>query len=446
MIRTSHTNLLLALVGALALALPAAAAAEESQLSTSTTSAATSTTSTAAAGQTTTTVTTTAAPETSSTPPPPATTTTISPAPEAPTDASPQVQAQTPQDVVSAPSHKRHPGARGHANHGSTTGTTPGPGAPGAGKAPKQGSPPLPSALTPPFPSSLGSSLSGVPNFFIESFRIPPFLLPIYEAAGTAYGIPWQVLAAVNEVETDYGRDLSVSSAGAEGWMQFLPSSWAQYGVDANGDGFEDPYNPADAIFAAARYLKAAGGEKDIKGAIFSYNHSQSYVDSVSLRAQLLGGTPPDLLSAITGLTEARFPVHAAARFSDGFATVPGAPGKPVRTLVGTTIYAPTSSPVIAVQDGTIVGLGDSPTLGRYVSLRDAYGNTYTYAQLGETAFLVPGAQAARQSLGQQTHRQARRSGWARAERPGQRGRAAPLSRVRRGRQLRPRAGSRGRP
>ena len=60
------------------------------------------------------------------------------------------------------------------------------------------------------------------------------------------------MLAAINEVETDYGRDLSVSSAGAEGWMQFLPSEWAQYGVDANGDGFEDPYNPADAIFAAA--------------------------------------------------------------------------------------------------------------------------------------------------------------------------------------------------
>ena len=104
-----------------------------------------------------------------------------------------------------------------------------------------------------------------MPGFFIESFQIPPFLLPIFQAAGTAYGVPWQVLAAINEVETDYGRDLSVSSAGAEGWMQFLPASWAQYGVDANGDGFKDPYNPADAIFAAARYLRAAGGDTNIK-------------------------------------------------------------------------------------------------------------------------------------------------------------------------------------
>ena len=76
------------------------------------------------------------------------------------------------------------------------------------------------------------------------------------------------MLAAINEVETDYGRDLSVSSAGAEGWMQFLPAAWAQYGVDANGDGFKDPYNPADAIFAAARYLRAAGGDTNIRAAV----------------------------------------------------------------------------------------------------------------------------------------------------------------------------------
>src|SRR5439155_3530049 len=95
--------------------------------------------------------------------------------------------------------------------------------------------------------ASPGPAPLGVPNFFIEKFRIPPFLLPIYQAAGTQYGIPWQVLAAINEIETDYGRNLSVSSAGALGWMQFIPSSWKTYGVDANGDGKKDPYNPVDA-------------------------------------------------------------------------------------------------------------------------------------------------------------------------------------------------------
>ncbi len=247
-----------------------------------------------------------------------------------------------------------------------------------------------PSLLTPGLTPGLEALIAGVPGFFIESFTAPPFLLPIFQAAGTAYGIPWQVLAAINEVETDYGRDLSVSSAGAEGWMQFLPTEWAQYGVDANGAGYKDPYNPADAIFAAARYLRAAGGDSDIKAAVYAYNHSQAYVDSVMLRAQLLGGTPPELLGAITGLTEARFPVHATAHFSDGFPTVATGATTPAKTIVGTTIYSQAGAPVIAVQDGQIVQIGESPTLGKYVSLRDAYGNTYTYAELGDLATLYP--------------------------------------------------------
>jgi soluble lytic murein transglycosylase-like protein len=244
-----------------------------------------------------------------------------------------------------------------------------------------------PSALTPPLPSTLGGSLSGVPSFFIDSFSIPPFLLPIYQAAGAAYGIPWQVLAAINEVETDYGRDLNVSSAGAEGWMQFLPSSWGQYGVDVNNDGFEDPYNPADAIFAAARYLKDAGGDTDIRGAVFAYNHSQAYVNSVLLRARLLGGTPPELLGAITGLTEARFPVYAASHYSDGFPTTEG---PSPHQIAGTTIYSQDGAPVIAVQDGRIAQIEQGGPLGRSITLRDAYGNIYTYAGLGTLATLYP--------------------------------------------------------
>jgi hypothetical protein len=236
---------------------------------------------------------------------------------------------------------------------------------------------------------ALRGSIAGVPSFFIENFEIPPFLLPIFQAAGAAYGVPWQVLAAINEVETDYGRDLSVSSAGAEGWMQFLPSSWAGYGVDANGDRYKDPYNPADAIFAAARYLHAAGGDGNIRAAVFAYNHSQAYVGSVMLRAQLLGGTPAELLGAITGLTEARFPVHAAAHYADGFPTVK-TPRGGTRTVPGTTIYAAAGAPVIAAQDGEVEQIGDSPALGRFVTLRDAYGNNYTYARLGEVQRVYP--------------------------------------------------------
>ncbi len=303
--------------------------------------------------------------------------------------AAPQVQAQLSQG--SSPAGSSAPGranAKGKGSPaGGSTATSEASSSSAARARQKAASP---SALTPGLSPALESGIAGVPGFFIEDFQVPPFLLPIYQAAGSAYGIPWQVLAAINEVETDYGRDLSVSSAGAEGWMQFLPAEWAQYGIDANGDGYRDPYNPADAIFAAARYLRAAGGNTDIKSAVFSYNHSQAYVDSVMLRAQLLGGTPSELLGAITGLTEARFPVHAPSHFDDGFATVPAIGSRSAETLVGTTINGPAGAPVIAVQDGEIVQIGNSPSLGRFISLRDAFGNTYVYAQLGEVASVYP--------------------------------------------------------
>jgi len=85
--------------------------------------------------------------------------------------------------------------------------------------------------------------------------------------------VPWQVLAAINQVETNFGSNLNVSSAGAVGWMQFLPSTWQGYGVDATDSGVADPYNAADAIFAAARYLSAAGASANLPAAIFAYNH-----------------------------------------------------------------------------------------------------------------------------------------------------------------------------
>jgi hypothetical protein len=334
---------------------------------------------------------TTPTPTTTAPAPPESTPTPTPPGGSAPTEVTaPQVRAQHAQGRTSTGDATHHHAKSNGSTGGGKAETTGGSESSSSAVARANKRAPAPSALTPPLPLTLGSPISGVSSFFIESFRIPPFLLPIYQAAGTAYGVPWQVLAAINEVETDYGRDLSVSSAGAEGWMQFLPAEWAQYGVDANGDGFKDPYNPADAIFTAARYLKAAGGDTDIHGAVYSYNHSQAYVDTVMLRAQLLGGTPQNLLGAITGLTEARFPVHAPSRFSDGFATTSSNVASASKTLVGTTIYSRQGAPVIAVQDGEIVGLGVTPSLGRYVSLRDAYGNTYTYADLGSVATLYP--------------------------------------------------------
>ena len=118
-------------------------------------------------------------------------------------------------------------------------------------------------------------------------------LRPIWEAAGNAYGIPWEVLGAINKVETNFGANLGPSSAGAVGWMQFMPSTWARWGIDANGDGRADPDSPADAIFSAARYLVGCGGQFDIARGVYCYNHATWYVNEVlglaSLYAQ--GGT-----------------------------------------------------------------------------------------------------------------------------------------------------------
>lgn len=121
----------------------------------------------------------------------------------------------------------------------------------------------------------------------------------IWQAAGNEYGIPWEVLAAINKVETNFGQNLGPSSAGAVGWMQFMPSTWARWGVDANGDGIADPNNPTDAIFSAARYLAACGGQYDISRAVYCYNHSSSYVNDVlSLAAEYSQGGGNGLFSS----------------------------------------------------------------------------------------------------------------------------------------------------
>jgi hypothetical protein len=116
----------------------------------------------------------------------------------------------------------------------------------------------------------------------------PRFLIPIYRAAGHRFHIPWQILAAINAVETDYGRDLAVSPAGAIGWMQFMPGTWREFGVAADGNHRPNPYDPRDAIFSAARYLAANGAPAHIRRALFAYNHAWWYVDAVLWRAQLI--------------------------------------------------------------------------------------------------------------------------------------------------------------
>jgi cell wall-associated NlpC family hydrolase len=128
-------------------------------------------------------------------------------------------------------------------------------------------------------------------------------LRSIWQAAGNTYGIPWEVLAAINKVETDFGRNLGPSSAGAIGWMQFMPSTWARWGIDANGDGVADPDNPTDAIFSAAHYLAGCGGQFNISAAVYCYNHATWYVNEVlGLAAVYSQGGGGDSLFAVDQL------------------------------------------------------------------------------------------------------------------------------------------------
>jgi murein DD-endopeptidase MepM/ murein hydrolase activator NlpD len=115
-------------------------------------------------------------------------------------------------------------------------------------------------------------------------------LLGLWQQAGASYGIRWQVLAAINKVESNFGRNMGPSSAGAIGWMQFMPSTWLRWGTDATGDGVADPWNATDAIYSAARYLAAAGGSSDLYRAVYAYNHADWYVREVLGLADTFGG------------------------------------------------------------------------------------------------------------------------------------------------------------
>ena len=160
----------------------------------------------------------------------------------------------------------------------------------------------LPSAEVPNAPGSIGLPVAFTTPPSVAQDVPPASLEPLWRSAGDAYGVPWNVLAAINKIESDFGRNMGPSSAGAVGWMQFMPSTWLRWGTDANGDGIADPWNAEDAIYSAARYLAAAGGLTDIERAVFAYNHADWYVDDVLELAELYGRGGADVTFSLDRL------------------------------------------------------------------------------------------------------------------------------------------------
>lgn len=125
--------------------------------------------------------------------------------------------------------------------------------------------------------TSSGVSSLGISHDDPSDFR------PIYQDAGARFGIPWQLIEAVHQVESGKsGSTSKCSYAGACGPMQFMSGTWRTYGIDGDGDGYADANNVVDAIYGAANLLASSGAaDGDINGALLNYNHAQWYVNKV---------------------------------------------------------------------------------------------------------------------------------------------------------------------
>jgi hypothetical protein len=157
--------------------------------------------------------------------------------------------------------------------------------------------------------SQLGTGTGILQPSALALAEIPPAMLQLYLSAPPRWcpGLSWTVLAGIGWVETRHGTSRNqISSAGAKGPMQFMPATWAQYGVDGDGDGIADVWNPADAIASAAHYLRANGADNPatLRQAIWNYNHDWDYVDMVLAKAAEYGAaasTGPVIIGGVTG-------------------------------------------------------------------------------------------------------------------------------------------------
>ncbi|MBD1370839.1 peptidoglycan DD-metalloendopeptidase family protein [Hazenella sp. IB182357] len=273
-----------------------------------------------------------------------------------------------------------------------------------------------------------------VTNLFLTLFTTPPPMssykdweitsdfpavgqkyLPIYQEAGQKYGVPWHILAAIHKVETDFGRNLSKSSVNAEGHMQFMDKTWVGwsypggtrlgdlpdhvdvtnldlikkykgYGVDADGDGVANPYDPVDAIHAAAKYLAAnyQDGEDWFArdGAIWQYNHDyenyvlkvKSYAESYAMPVQKGQDIEVAAGSFIWPLEGGRI----TSKFGNRFHPIK----KVYQYHSGIDIGKPANSPIFASHSGVVIESRSSTGYGWKIIIDHGNGYQTLYAHM----------------------------------------------------------------
>lgn len=195
---------------------------------------------------------------------------------------------------------------------------------------------------------------------------VPADYMTLYQSAAQRCDMDWNVLAAVGSVETNHGRSKApgvhtgANSAGARGPMQFMDPTWAAYGVDGNGDGVKNVFDPADAIHGAANYLCANGaGSGAVDNALWHYNHDASYVSKVK-------ATATDYAKKSYAMPLAEGAAGAAAM------------ARPHHDYPAIDIPVPVGTPVFAVHGGraTVINEGNC---GMGVSINGNDGATYLY-------------------------------------------------------------------
>jgi len=246
---------------------------------------------------------------------------------------------------------------------------------------------------------------------------IPPLLLELYiDTATLCPGLPWQIVAGIGKVESNHGRHggaslrldgrvlppiIGIRLDGtndtatiadtddgrldgdpvwdrAVGPFQFIPSSWAIFGVDGNGDGIKDPHNVFDAIPAAVAHLCPTGAVSDVEAAIFSYNHSHSYVTAVLEWAATYTGPLAASGGVVAGYA-LPLPAHLlteaiASRSHHDYPAIDVAvpPGTPIHAMVTGTVAT-------AIGDRGIYEPGVSGRCGNTIILSGIDGTTFTY-------------------------------------------------------------------